>query len=163
MVVVGGQFNVAGQVLRQHRALHHQRGAGHHASIPAPERTTRCWRSDGRSTIRSSRAASFTHVNGNSYNHIVRFNADGSIDTTNFFVGTGADDVVYNITLQPLFNSMYVGGAFSSFNGTHRLGFTRLYSNGTVDTTFLDTAYNQFAGLKRIYSYDSPAVYHLGF
>ena len=54
---------------------------------------------------------------------------------------------------------MYVGGAFSSFNGTHRLGFTRLYPNGTVDTTFMDTAYNQFAGLKRIYSYDSPAVF----
>ena len=64
----------------------------------------------------------------------------------------GADDTVWNITLQPLDGTIYVGGQFSSFNGTHRLGFTRLYPNGTVDTTFLDTAYNQFAGLKRIYS-----------
>jgi len=105
----------------------------------------------------------FTHVNGNSYNHIVRFNANGSIDTTNFVAGTGANDVVYNITLQPLDGTIYVGGAFSSFNGTHRLGFARLYPNGTVDTTFMDMAYNQFAGLKKLYSYDSPAVYTSGF
>ena len=104
----------------------------------------------------------FTHVNGSSYNRIVRFNADGSIDTTNFFVGIGADDVVYNIILQSAIGAIYVGGQFSSFNGTHRLGFTRLYANGTVDTTFMDTAYNQFAGLKKIYSYDLPGVYASG-
>jgi len=104
----------------------------------------------------------FTHVNGSAYNRIVRLNADGSIDTTNFYVGTGANDVVYNITLQSQSSSIYVGGQFSSFNGTHRLGFTRLYSNGTVDTTFMDMAYDQFAGLKRIYSYDLPGVYASG-
>src|SRR5665213_3819271 len=37
----------------------------------------------------------FTAVNGNSYNHLVRLNAGGSIETANFFVGTGPDDVVY--------------------------------------------------------------------
>jgi len=101
----------------------------------------------------------FTAVNGNSYNHLVRLNAGGSIDTANFFVGTGPDDVVYTVTLDQLGGTIYVGGGFESFNGTHRRGFTRLYANGTVDTTFMDTAYNQFAGLKRIYSYDSPAVF----
>ena len=45
--------------------------------------------------------------------------------------------------------TIYAGGAFTAFNGTHRLGFARLNSDGTVDTTFLDTAYNQFAGLPR--------------
>jgi uncharacterized delta-60 repeat protein len=104
----------------------------------------------------------FTHVNGNSYNRLVRFNADGSIDTTNFFAGTGADDVVYNVTLDTATGAIYIGGQFSSFNGTHRLGLARLYANGTVDTTFLDTAYNQFAGLKKIYSYDLPAVFASG-
>ena len=104
----------------------------------------------------------FTHVNGMSYNRIVRFNADGSIDATNFFVGTGANDVVYNVAIQPLNGLIYVGGQFSSFNGTHRLGFTRLYANGTVDTTFMDMAYNQFAGLKRIYSSELPGVYASG-
>lgn len=96
---------------------------------------------------------------------IVRLNSDGSVDTT-FNPGTGADDSVYNIN--PQANGIYVGGLFTSFNGTHRLGFTRLYYDGTVDTGFLDASYNQFAGLHRRY-YDKqtpgdprPAVYSSG-
>jgi uncharacterized delta-60 repeat protein len=104
----------------------------------------------------------FTHVNGNTYNRLVRFNTDGSVDTANFNAGTGADDVVYSVTVDTASGAIYVGGQFSTFNGTHRLGFARLYANGTVDTTFLDTAYNQFAGLKKIYSYDLPAVFASG-
>jgi uncharacterized delta-60 repeat protein/uncharacterized repeat protein (TIGR01451 family) len=80
---------------------------------------------------------------------IARLNSDGTVDNT-FNAGTGADDTVYNINAQSD-GSMYVGGLFTSFNGTHRLGFTRLYADGSVDTTFLDTAYNQFAGLHRKY------------
>lgn len=80
---------------------------------------------------------------------IARLNSDGTVDNT-FNSGTGADDTVYNISAQPD-GSMYVGGLFTTFNGTHRLGFTRLYADGSVDTTFLDTAYNQFAGLHRKY------------
>ena len=116
------------------------------------------WQLDGKLVV----GGSFTLFNGSALNRIARLNVDGSLDTTNFFVGLGADDVVWNITLQLLDGTIYVGGQFSSFNGTHRPGFTRLYPNGTVDTTFLDTAYNQFAGLKRIYSYDTPAVYASG-
>ena len=115
------------------------------------------WQNDGKLVV----GGSFTHFNGSALNRIARLNGNGSLDTANFFVGTGANDVVWNIMPQPD-GTIYVGGQFSSFNGTHRLGFTRLYVNGTVDTTFLDTAYNQFAGLKRIYSYDAPAVYASG-
>ncbi|MGB8370585.1 MAG: Calx-beta domain-containing protein [Limisphaerales bacterium] len=112
------------------------------------------WQLDGKLVV----GGSFTLFNGSAMNRIARLNADGSLDITNFFVGLGADNVVWNITIQPLDGTIYVGGQFASFNGTHRLGFTRLYPNGTVDTTFLDTAYNQFAGLKRIYSSDAPTV-----
>ena len=161
-VVVGGQFNVAGQSYAN-IARFTTNGVLDTTFNPGTGPDNKVLALGWQANNQVVAGGVFTHVNGNSYNHIVRFNADGSTDTTNFFVGTGADDVVYDITLQPLFNSMYVGGAFSSFNGTHRLGFTRLYSNGTVDTTFLDMAYNQFAGLKRIYSYDSPAVYTSGF
>ncbi len=82
---------------------------------------------------------------------IARLNSDGTVDNT-FNSGTGADDTVFNISAQPD-GTMYVGGLFTSFNGTHRLGITRLYADGTVDTSFLDTAYNQFAGLHRKYYY----------
>ncbi|HEY4415397.1 MAG TPA: Calx-beta domain-containing protein, partial [Verrucomicrobiae bacterium] len=127
----------------------------------------------------------FTQINGVSLNHIARLNSDGSIDS-GFNIGTAADGPVFNVNYVSVTNGLtstniinfppgstnyvtnifnlfnhylYVGGTFSSFNGTHRYGFTRLYLDGTVDTTFMDTAYNQFAGLKRIYSYDQPGVF----
>src|SRR6185312_13179292 len=59
-------------------------------------------------------------------------------------------------------SAIYLGGQFSSYNGTHRLGLARLYTDGTVDTRFMDTVYNQFAGLPKIYSYDAPGVYACG-
>jgi uncharacterized delta-60 repeat protein len=161
-VLVGGQFNVAGQ-LYANIARFTTNGVLDTTFNPGTGTDDRVLALGWQPNNQIVAGGVFMHVNGSPFNHLVRFNADGSIDTTNFFVGTGADDVVYNITLQPLFGSIYVGGAFSSFNGTHRLGFTRLYANGTVDTTFLDMAYDQFAGLKRIYSYDSPAVYASGF
>ena len=42
-------------------------------------------------------------------------------------------------------------GIFTSFNQTRRIGLGRLFSNGTVDTSFMDTAYNQFAGVPNHY------------
>jgi len=112
------------------------------------------WQLDNKVVV----GGSFTRFNSVSANYIARLNRDGSLDATNFFVGTGANDIVWSVVPQ-LDGTIYVGGQFISFNGTHRLGFTRLYANGTVDTTFMDTAYNQFAGLKRIYSSDTPLLF----
>ena len=95
----------------------------------------------------------FTQVGVEQRTRIARLNADGTVDDS-FQSGIGADDTIYNISAQPD-GSMYVGGIFGSYNGTHRLGFTRLYADGTVDTTFMDTAYNQFAGLHRRF-FDQP-------
>lgn len=127
----------------------------------------------------------FTHFNGLPMNGIARLGSTGALDTS-FYPGSGADAPVFciapmdvivatnyftntiitqtstNVIIDTNYiyatGGIYVGGAFASLNGTHRLGFGRLYPNGTVDTTFMDTAYNQFAGLKRIYSSDTPAV-----
>lgn len=89
----------------------------------------------------------FTAVNGQNFNRIARLNSSGLVDT-NFFCGIGTDGTVYNLNWQTN-GTIYVGGQFTRYNGTHRLGFARLHSDGTVDTSFLDTAYNQFAGLTR--------------
>jgi uncharacterized delta-60 repeat protein len=116
----------------------------------------------------------FSMMNGQSANSIARLNAGGFTDP-NFFQGVGADGPVYDIVVNTnaIFwttnsaaspNSpvaaqtnftIYVGGAFTAYNGTPRLGFTRLNPDGTVDTMFMDTAYNQFAGLPRDH-YNDP-------
>jgi uncharacterized delta-60 repeat protein len=103
----------------------------------------------------------FANFNGIPQNGIACLNGDGSLNTNTFFVGSGANDVVWSIQVQPD-STMYVGGQFTEINGTHRLGFARLYPNGTVDTTFMDTAYNQFAGLKKIFANDFETVYTSG-
>jgi uncharacterized delta-60 repeat protein len=107
----------------------------------------------------------FTQVNGQNLNGIARLTgANGALDT-GFYGGIGVDGPVYSLTVQTnaiyaTTNSsvvvqtnftIYVGGAFTEYNGTHRLGFARLNADGTIDTSFLDTAYNQFAGLTREY------------
>lgn len=107
--------------------------------------------SDGKVVV----GGDFTTVNGQAENHIVRLNTDGTVDTQ-FFSGTGLDGDVYDLnyvqgTNGPTSDTIYVGGPFSLCNGTHRLGFARLNYDGSLDTSFLDTAYNQFAGLPRVY------------
>jgi uncharacterized delta-60 repeat protein len=119
----------------------------------------------------------FTLMNGQSANQFARLNSDGSLDTQ-FFSGSGTDGSVYHIldsqtfgtntvgtNIMVIFNpeQLYIGGPFSLYNGTHRLGYARLNVDGSLDTSFLDTAYNQFAGLTRIHFGDTPnAVFTSG-
>jgi uncharacterized delta-60 repeat protein/uncharacterized repeat protein (TIGR01451 family) len=78
-------------------------------------------------------------------NSIARLNPNGTPDP-NFDPGSGADDTIYTINLQPD-GRILAGGIFSHFNQNRRVGFVRLFPWGPVDTSFMDTAYNQFAGL----------------
>ena len=107
---------------------------------------------------------SFTKVNGKNLPHLARLFANGLLDT-GFNCLYGADGPVYNLfvatnaivtttnysTVVQTNFTIYVGGQFQNLNGTHRLGYGRLNADGSVDTTFMDTAYNQFAGLTRPY------------
>ncbi len=150
-IIIGGQFSSIGGLSLQNIARLNSDGsldAAYAANLGAGANNT-VWalalQSDGKLLL----GGDFTFVIGVPRSHIARLNTDGTLDAT-FDPGTGPDNTVYSITPQ-LSGAIYVGGIFTSFNGTHRLGFTRLYSNGTVDTGFLDTAYNQFAGLSRHY------------
>lgn len=77
----------------------------------------------------------FTSYAGTPCNHIARLNTDGSIDTT-FNVGEGAEGgFVTAISVQPD-GKIFIGGNFSSYNGTpHRL-VTRLNPDGSLDGSF---------------------------
>ena len=159
-LLVGGHFNVANQSYANIARLN-SNGSLDTAFSPSsgPDNLVRslAWQSNNQIIA----GGAFRQVNGLSYNRLARLNADGSLDA-NFYIGTGADNTVNSITLAPS-GLIYIGGSFTVINGTHRLGFARLNADGTVDTSFLDTAYNQLAGLPRIRFSDSPgSVYSSG-
>lgn len=157
-VMVGGQFAVSGQTYANIARFDQNSGLLDTTFNPGTGPNGKVLALAMQTNDQVVAGGEFTSVNGSVNNHIARFNVDGSASTTGFYAGSGADGVVRTLKYQPLDGTIYVGGFFSEFNGTHRRGFTRLYANGTVDTTFMDTAYNQFAGLKRIYSDDLPGV-----
>jgi uncharacterized delta-60 repeat protein len=69
----------------------------------------------------------FTTVNDTNRNNIARLNANGSLDSS-FNPGTGADNVVRSIALQPD-GKVIIGGDFTVVNGAVRPRVARLYGD----------------------------------
>ncbi|EKE67204.1 delta-60 repeat domain-containing protein, partial [Oceanibaculum indicum] len=76
----------------------------------------------------------FTSYDGTTRNRIARLNTDGSLDTS-FNPGSGADDNIYALVLQPD-GKIMIGGNFTSYDGTARNRIARLNANGSLDTSF---------------------------
>jgi uncharacterized delta-60 repeat protein len=87
-------------------------------------------------------SGTFSAFNGNSnYPKLVRLNTDGSIDTT-FSIGTGFDDTIEAIAVQPD-GKIIVGGSFLNYKGISQNRIVRLNTNGAVDSSFLSgTGFN---------------------
>ncbi len=66
--------------------------------------------------------------------HIVRLNADGTLDS-DFNPGTGANSTVITTAIQND-GKIIIGGDFTSYNGTTRNRIARLNTDGTLDATF---------------------------
>lgn len=79
----------------------------------------------------------FTTFGGISVNRIVRLNINGSKDTT-FNVGTGANNAIYCMVLQPD-GKIVIGGNFTQFNGININRIARLNNDGSLDTNFMVT------------------------
>jgi uncharacterized delta-60 repeat protein len=94
-------------------------GTGFNAAVLAEGIFTQ---SDGKILV----GGQFTAYNGTSSNGLIRINSDGSIDNT-FNIGTGFDNHVGSIHMQSN-NFIYVGGAFTRYNGmmTSRLAKIKL-------------------------------------
>ena len=92
---------------------------------------------DGRILI----GGSFNDYNGTSRAGLLRLNSDGSLDT-DFDPGSGANDIVREILIQPD-DQILVGGEFSVFNGAAHRSIVRLNSNGSTDNSFTyDTSFD---------------------
>jgi uncharacterized delta-60 repeat protein len=78
---------------------------------------------------------SFTTINSQPRNYIARFNADGTLESTNTFnAGTGPNGQILNVAIQSD-GKILVCGYFNSVNGQTRNGIARLNPNGTVEST----------------------------
>jgi uncharacterized delta-60 repeat protein len=151
-IFLGGQFSHCGQTVRNHLARLVPSGALDTTFDPGLGADgavyTLARQGDGRLLL----AGSFSEYNGVRRGCIARANHDGSLDTA-FDPGAGADDAIYAMASRPD-GRVYLGGLFSSYNGTRRIGLALLQTNGLLDTSFMDTAYNQFAGVIRQSSFE---------
>jgi uncharacterized delta-60 repeat protein len=86
--------------------------------------------SDGKILV----GGTFSSFNGIPCGRIARFNPDGSFDE-GFNAGTGANDSVQSLMLQPD-GKILVIGDFTAFNGISRINIARLNPDGSVDTTY---------------------------
>ena len=80
----------------------------------------------------------FTNYNGSVVGYIARLNLDGTLDAA-FDTGTGFDSGV-RVVAPAIDGSgdVYVGGSFTSYNGTNvGSGLVRLNDDGALDTGFL--------------------------
>jgi uncharacterized delta-60 repeat protein len=80
----------------------------------------------------------FVSFNNLTVNRIVRFNSDGTVDTSfNTYVGNlpGANSFIFGLAIQSD-GKILIGGDFTSWNGTSANRIVRLNSDGTRDTSF---------------------------
>ena len=80
----------------------------------------------------------FSQAGGQARGNIVRFNADGSLDTTFLSSGVGANGDVFAVVVQPD-GKIVICGDFTTVNGTARSRIARLNADGTLDFSFLAT------------------------
>lgn len=144
-VLIGGQFTSVAGVSRSHIARLNPDGSLDATFDPASGADdvvhALALQPDGKVLA----GGNFTTVRDLPRIRLARFNPDGTLDP-GFDVGTGPDDTVYSLTLQPD-GYIILGGIFTSINQTRRVAIARLFPEGPVDTSFMDTAYNEFAGL----------------
>jgi uncharacterized delta-60 repeat protein len=87
----------------------------------------------------------FSGINGVSRSRIARLNADGTVDTgfLNNLPGpvySGGQASVKCLAIQRD-GKIIIGGQFFEVNGVTRRQFARLHADGTLDTNFMDTAW----------------------
>ncbi len=137
-VVIGGGFELVNGVARNHLARLNADGTLDASFLNNSSGTSDnvyalAIQPDGRIIV----GGEFTSFGGATQNRIFRLNATGTLDTT-FTTGSGADFDVLALALQPD-GKIIIGGGFTSYNGTPRAHVARLNSNGTLDTSFLNT------------------------
>ena len=104
----------------------------------------------------------FANIDGIVRQRISRLMTDGSLDTS-FNPGSGADSTVFALaeTFVNGLRELYVGGAFSTFNGQNTPGIVRLKNDGSVDMSFA-TGLGANGTVYAVAAYSTNSVYNAG-
>jgi len=86
----------------------------------------------------------YTSYNSTSINRLIRLNTNGSIDSS-FNIGNGFDRSVNAIAIQSD-GKLIIGGSFTNFNGVSAGMLIRLNSNGSIDSSFINTGFPSSGG-----------------
>ncbi|WP_185956520.1 T9SS type A sorting domain-containing protein [Changchengzhania lutea] len=133
-IIIGGDFTTYNGTARNRIARLNADGTLDGSFNPGTGADSFLWatslQSDGKIII----GGFFTTYNGTAINQIARLNVDGTLDTT-FNPGTGTDFEVQTISLQSD-GKIFIGGAFTTYNGTTRNRIARLNVDGTLDGSF---------------------------
>ena len=81
---------------------------------------------------------SFVSYKGTTANNIIKLFPDGSVDTS-FNTGTGFGAVAVNCMAIDSAGKLYVGGAFTTYQGATNNRIIKLNTDGTKDTSFDNT------------------------
>jgi uncharacterized repeat protein (TIGR01451 family)/uncharacterized delta-60 repeat protein len=144
-IIIGGGFTHVGGVALNHIARLNADGSLDNTFAPGSGFDGTVYalalQSDGNVVV----GGSFQSFNAYPRPNLARLDPFGNLDLS-FLTGAGADDAVYSLALQPD-GKVLLAGMFTRFNQVRRVGIARLFRDGMVDTSFMDTAYNQFAGI----------------
>jgi uncharacterized repeat protein (TIGR01451 family)/uncharacterized delta-60 repeat protein len=143
-VIIGGDFTTVGGFLRSRIARLNNDGSLDTTFDPGLGANDTVYTLEASGSILVGGA--FTQFHTSTHRGLTRLLPNGTVDPT-FVPGSGANGVVYSIFMSPTDGKIYIGGSFTTYSDTRRIGLARLFTDGTVDTSFLDPAYNQFAGL----------------
>lgn len=80
-------------------------------------------------------AGQFTVDNYNHYSYVVRFNSNGTFDTS-FDTDSSYYQTAKTIEILPT-DTIYVGGEITTYGNKPITGFCKIFPNGGIDTTFL--------------------------
>lgn len=123
-IIIAGQFSVAGGGNYRRVARLLSDGTRDATFMPVIDADTSMFCMAVQPDDKILIGGTFTTVHGLPRNRIARLNADGSLDLV-FAVGTGADDSVRALLVQPD-RSILVAGDFTHMNGRYRPGIARL-------------------------------------
>src|ERR1019366_3634764 len=136
-VVIGGEFTIVGGLSRSRIARLNADGAVDTTFNPGLGANDTVYtllvQGDGNILV----GGAFTQFHTALHHGLTRLLPSGALDPS-FSPGSSADDTVHSVYFAPAESRIYVGGAFTSFNSTRRVGVARLFLDGTVDTSFLD-------------------------